>query len=88
MLYTVYILRSSFVHCSENRASDLGIKNVEFDKGFCGIFLKCVNGIKEKSLIDINEFCESKFPYPDFIIIHICSNDIKFACSKKLFSKF
>lgn len=85
--YVVWILGSSFVYWSEKRATELGVKNLEFDKDVLEIFWKGVRGMKWESLIDIIEFCKSKFPNPDFIIIHLGSNDIKFACSKRLFSQ-
>lgn len=87
--YVVWILSSSFVYWSEKRATELGIKNFEFefDKNVLEIFWKGVRGMKWESLIDIIEFCKSKFLNPDFIIIHLGSNNIKFSCSKRPFSK-
>lgn len=85
--YIVWILGSSIVHWSEKRAIDLGIQNLEFDSNILNIFWKGIRGMKWESLHDTIEICKSKFPSPDFIIIHLGSNDIKFACSKKLFQQ-
>lgn len=87
--YVVWILSSSFVYWSEKRATELGIKNFEFefDKNVLEIFWKGVRGMKWESLIDIIEFCKSKFLNTDFIIIHLGSNNIKFSCSKRPFSE-
>lgn len=49
--YVVWTLSSSFVYWSEKRATELGIKNFEFefDKNVLEIFWKGVSGMKRES---------------------------------------
>ncbi|XP_061186478.1 uncharacterized protein LOC133194546 [Saccostrea echinata] len=84
--YVVWILGSSIVHWAAQRAIDIGIENLEFERTKLSIFWHGIRGMKWESLLDTVSFCESKFPLPDFIIIHLGSNDIKLGCSRKLLS--
>ncbi|XP_062591664.1 uncharacterized protein LOC134253166 [Saccostrea cucullata] len=82
--YVVWILGSSIVHWAAQRANDISVENLEFEKTKLNIFWHGIRGMKWESLLDAVSFCTSKFPLPDFIIIHLGSNDIKFGCSRKL----
>jgi hypothetical protein len=82
--YVVLIIGSSLVYWGKVRSVELENENLEFDKDFIEIFWKGIRGMKWESLLDTIEFCKSKCPLPDFIIIHLGPNDITFSCSKKL----
>ena len=87
--YVVWIIGSSLVYWSKSRAIDLRIGNLEFDQDFVEICWNGIRGMKWESFLEtvLVEFCKSKFPNPDFIIIQLGSKDIKFSCSKKVLTK-
>ena len=49
--------------------------NLEFDQVFVEICWNGIRGMERESFLKTVEFCKSKFPNPDFIIIHLGSSD-------------
>ena len=85
--YVVWIVGSSIIYWSKSRAINWRIGYLEFEKDFVEICLTGTWGMKWYSFSETVQFCKSKFPNPDFIIINFGSNDIIFSCFQKLLDK-